>query len=214
EFRELGVQPAAMIDHLALLGWSAPGGQEEFTLDALTLLFSLERVHKAGAIFNEGRLLAFNQRALRKLPRERFVSLLADAIRQWGYVQTPEWVALFADAYGEELQTIAQARPLVTELCSEGIAVPEAERPLLGEQNVQRMLAALGQTPDPRGIPALAQRFEVEKKRAYHAVRVALTGREKGAPLALLFPLLGEDRIRARIAATGSSGNRDTANAR
>lgn len=214
EFRELGVQPAAMIDHLALLGWSAPGGQEEFTLEGLTQLFSLERVHKAGAIFNEGRLLAFNQRALRKLPRERFVSLLADAIHEWGYVQTPQWVELFADAYGEELQTIAQARPLVTELCSEGIVVPEAERPLLGDPNVQRMLAALSQAPDPREIPALAQRFEVEKKRAYHAVRVALTGREKGAPLALLFPLLGQERIRARIAATGSSGNRDTANAR
>ncbi len=53
EFRELGIQPEAMIDHLALLGWSAPGGREEFTLTDLTELFSLERVHKAGAIFNE-----------------------------------------------------------------------------------------------------------------------------------------------------------------
>ncbi len=73
------------------------------------------------------------------------------------------------------------------------------------------MLAALAEAPDPKSIPRLAERFAVEKKRAYHAVRIALTGQEKGAPLTLVFPLLGEARIRARIEA---SGNRDAANAR
>jgi nondiscriminating glutamyl-tRNA synthetase len=214
EFRELGIQPEAMIDHLALLGWSAPGGREEFTLADLTQLFSLERVHKAGAIFNEGRLLAFNQRALRKLPREKFAALLSDAMRQWGYEQSPEWIGLFIDAYGEELQTIAQARPLITELCADTIALPEDERDLLADADVRRLLTALAEEPDPKSIPRLAERFSVEKKRAYHAVRVALTGHEKGAPLALVFPLLGEARIRARIDAAGASGNRDAANAR
>jgi len=214
EFRELGVVPEAMIDHLALLGWSAPGGREEFTLSDLTQLFSLERVHKAGAIFNEGRLLAFNQRALRKLPRVKFAAMLSDAMRQWGYEQTPEWLGLFIDAYGEELQTIAQARPFVTELCADAIVLPAEERALLAEADVRRLLAALAEEPDPKSIPRLAERFGVEKKRAYHAVRVALTGHEKGAPLALVFPLLGEARIRARIGAAGASGNRDAANAR
>ncbi len=214
EFRELGIQPEAMIDHLALLGWSAPGGREEFTLDDLTKLFSLERVHKAGAIFNEDRLLAFNQRALRKLPREKFTALLSDAMRQWGYEQTPEWVGLFIEAYGEELQTIAQARPRVTELCADTIELPPEERELLADANVRSLLAALAEEPDPKSIPRLAERFGVEKKRAYHAVRVTLTGDEKGAPLALVFPLLGAARIRARIDAAGASGNRDAANAR
>jgi len=214
EFRELGIQPEAMIDHLALLGWSAPGGREEFSLADLTQLFSLERVHKAGAIFNEGRLLAFNQRALRKLPREKFAALLSDAMRQWGHDQSPEWVGLFIDAYGEELQTIGQARPLVTELCADRIVLPSDERALLADADVRRLLAALAEEPDPRSIPRLAERFGVEKKRAYHAVRVALTGHEKGAPLALVFPLLGEARIRARIEAAGASGNRDAASAR
>lgn len=214
EFREAGIQPAAMIDHLALLGWSAPGGQEEFTLDELTRLFSLERVHKAGAIFNEGRLLAFNHRALRKMPRERFAALIADAMRRWGYTQTPEWVEMFVDAYGEELQTIAQARPFVAELCAQDIALPEGDQGLLADQNVQLLLAALAEAPDPRAVPSLAQRCGIEKKRAYHAVRVALTGREKGAPLALLFPLLGEERIRARVAAATAFGNHDKASAR
>ncbi|MGA3039050.1 MAG: glutamate--tRNA ligase family protein [Vulcanimicrobiaceae bacterium] len=214
EFREIGIQPEAMIDHLALLGWSAPGGREEFTLPDLTQLFSLERVHKGGAIFNEGRLLAFNQRALRRLPREKFANLLSDAMRRWGFPQSPEWVELFLDAYGEELQTIAQARPIVNELSGDAVAVPADERELLADGNVRRLLIALAEEPDPRSIPKLAELFGVEKKRAYHAVRIVLTGHEKGAPLALVFPLLGQARIRARIEEAGASGNRDAANAR
>ena len=117
-------------------------------------------------------------------------------------------------AYGEELQTIAQARPRVTELCADTIELPPEERELLADANVRSLLAALAEEPDPKSIPRLAERFGVEKKRAYHAVRVTLTGDEKGAPLALVFPLLGAARIRARIDAAGASGNRDAANAR
>jgi len=211
EFREIGIQPSAMVDHLALLGWSAPDGREDLTLEELSKVFSLERVQHAGAIFNEGRLLAFNQRALRKLPRERLAQLLQESMQQWGYDRSAAWIELFIDAYGEELQTIAQARPFVAELCSDSVEVPSEERDLLADENVRRLLAAVAASPDPRAIPELAERFALEKKRAYHAVRVALTGHEKGVPLAQLFPLLGEERIRARIEA---SGNRDAANAR
>ncbi|HEY1727500.1 MAG TPA: glutamate--tRNA ligase family protein [Candidatus Baltobacteraceae bacterium] len=214
EFREIGIQPGAMVDHLALLGWSAPDGREDLTLDELAKVFSLERVQHAGAIFNEGRLLAFNQRALRKLPRERLTVLLTESMQQWGYRQTPEWIGLFIDAYGEELQTIAQARPFVTDLCVDSIELPSEERGLFEDPSVRRLLAAIAGEPDARSIPRLSEQFGVEKKRAYHAVRLALTGHAKGAPLALVFPLLGEARIRARIDAAGASGNRDAANAR
>jgi nondiscriminating glutamyl-tRNA synthetase len=215
EFRALGIEPEAMIEHLALLGWSAPGGREEFSLGELAEMFSLERVQKGGAIFNESRLLAFNQRALRKLPRARMLELLRDAMQRWGYSQAPEWIELFLDAYGEELQTLAQARPLVADILANEIVLPAEERETFADPAIASLLAALAESPgDPRSIPAQAERFGVEKKRAYHAVRVALTGHERGAPLALLFPLLGEARIRTRLAAAGSSGNRDAASAR
>lgn len=215
EFREAGIQPEALIDHLALLGWSAPDGREEFTLAELAQLFSLERVQRAGAIFNEARLLAFNQRALRKLPRERLGKLLADAMERWGYRERPEWIATFLQAYGEELQTIEQARPLVAELHADTVMIPSDEHELLSRPRVAELLVALAATPDDsRAIPSLAARFGVEKKDAYHAVRIALTGQERGAPVALLFPLLGTARIRARLEAARAPGNRGAASTR
>ncbi|MGH7661972.1 MAG: glutamate--tRNA ligase [Vulcanimicrobiaceae bacterium] len=137
EFRDIGIQPEAMIDHLALLGWSSPDGREEFTLDDLSSLFALERVQKAGAIFNEARLLAFNARVLRKMPRERKIGLIDAAMGRWGYREPQAWVAAFLDAYGEELQTIEQARPLVAGLRADGVTIPEGERARLSDAGVR-----------------------------------------------------------------------------
>ena len=209
EFRELGILPAAMIDHLVLLGWSAPDGREEFTLADLVQLFSLDRVQKGGAIFNEERLLAFNARALRKLSRERKIEMIGDAMQRWGYEEPPEWIAAFVDAYGEELQTVEQARPLAAALHADSVMIPPDEHELLAEPAVRDLLRAVGEkgvSGGPKAIPELAVRFGLEKKRAYHAVRIALTGEERGAPLALLFPLLGERRILARLTAAENQG--------
>lgn len=209
EFRELGILPEAMIDHLVLLGWSAPDGREDFTLPELARQFALERVQKAGAIFNEGRLLAFNGRALRKLPREQMFEMLSGALKRWGYAEPRAWIEAFLDAYGEELQTLEQARPLVAALHADAVTIPPDERDFLAQPPVRGLLRAVGErgvAEGPRAIPALAAQFGLDKKQAYRAVRVALTGDEHGAPLALLFPLLGERRIFERLAAAGNQG--------
>lgn len=207
EFREIGIQPEAMIDHLALLGWSSPDGREEFDLEELASLFSLERVQKAGAIFNEARLLAFNARVLRKMPQQRKIELLASAMKRWGYHEEPSWIASFLAAYGDELQTIEQARPLVAALHADSVTIPEEERARLSDPAVRAMLAALAERGgDPRQVPALGAQFGIERKEAYHLVRVALTGSSRGAPLASLVPLLGPERIDARLRAAGNQG--------
>jgi nondiscriminating glutamyl-tRNA synthetase len=207
EFRDIGIQPEAMIDHLALLGWSSPDGREEFTLEDLASLFSLERVQKAGAIFNEARLLAFNARVLRKMPQERKIALLESAMERWGYPHAQAWIASFLDAYGEELQTIEQARPLVAALHADGVTIPQDERARMSDAPVRDFLSALADRGgDPRLIPTVGAEFGIEKKEAYHLARIALTGSPRGAPLALLVPLLGPERIAARLRAAGNQG--------
>ena len=214
EFRELGVLPEAMIDHLALLGWSSPDGREEFTLEELAKVFSLERIQKAGAIFNEARLLAFNARALRKLPRERKIATISEALRRWGYAESAPWVEAFVDAYFDELQTIEQARPIVAALHADDVDISEVDREALGKPAVRQFLGAFSERgTDPKTIPALAAEFGLEKKDAFHAVRIALTGAERGAPLVSLLPLLGPARVAARLRASGG-GNRSAPSAR
>lgn len=220
EYRKQGVLASALLNHLVLLGWSPGDEREEFTLDELSEVFSLERVHRSPAVYNAPRLRAFNQRALRKLPHEEMAAMLASAMQAAGLLENPppkeamRWIGTFLEAYGEELHTIADAIPIVKSLRAEAVVIPALELERLRSREVLFYLDAVSQYVDAqdelrglplnKDLPAIAEEFGLKKKDAYHAVRMALTGQEGGAPLTLLFPLLGHDRIMMRIGAVNS----------
>jgi glutamyl/glutaminyl-tRNA synthetase len=63
----MGYLPEAFINFLALLGWNPGTEQEIFSMDELVKIFSLEKVQKAGAIFNVEKLNWFNKKYIEKL---------------------------------------------------------------------------------------------------------------------------------------------------
>ncbi len=67
EYRDDGFLPAAMLNFLALLGWNPGSDQEIFTTKELINQFSLERVQRSGARFDERRLLWMNGNYIRNL---------------------------------------------------------------------------------------------------------------------------------------------------
>ncbi|MDZ4230151.1 MAG: glutamate--tRNA ligase, partial [Candidatus Veblenbacteria bacterium] len=75
-YQQQGYLPQAMVNFLALLGWHPKDNQELFTLGELEQAFTLERVQKAGAIFNLVKLNWFNAEYLKKLPLEKLDELL------------------------------------------------------------------------------------------------------------------------------------------
>ncbi len=65
DFRAKGYLPEAMVNFIALLGWSEGEGDKElYTLPELTEAFSLEHIHKGGAVFNDEKLRWFNRHYL------------------------------------------------------------------------------------------------------------------------------------------------------
>lgn len=67
-YREEGYLPEALVNYLALLGWSPGTDQELFTLDELVENFQIEQVSKGGAIFSREKLNWFNKHYLEQLP--------------------------------------------------------------------------------------------------------------------------------------------------
>jgi glutamyl-tRNA synthetase len=76
EYGELGYLPAAIVNAMALLGWSAGSDREVFTLEELTSLFTLERIHPAPAVFDPKRLDDLNGVHIRLMPVEALVDAL------------------------------------------------------------------------------------------------------------------------------------------
>jgi glutamyl-tRNA synthetase len=76
EYRKKGILPQALINFVALLGWHPQDDREVFSVEELTHEFSLERVNKAGAIFDMAKLEWMNGEHLRLLPDEAAIDYL------------------------------------------------------------------------------------------------------------------------------------------
>ncbi|MDB5073592.1 MAG: glutamate--tRNA ligase [Candidatus Eremiobacteraeota bacterium] len=218
--RRAGYLPQAVIEHLALLGWSPADGRETFTLEELAGLFSLERVGGSPSRFDAARLRAFNARALRALPRETYHALIAERMQRAGLLEDPipqaadRWIETFLDAFGAEVHTLGEALEEIAKLREESVTIPALELERLRTRHVLFFLDAVSQyvddQPELRGLPLandlpeIAREFGLSKEDAFGAVRMALTGSHDGPPLALLFALLGHDRIMIRIGAVSS----------
>ena len=145
---------------------------------------------------------------------------LAAAMQRWGFLEDPapaaalRWIDTFIDAFGEQLASVDDARPFVAELRAEACIIPALELERLRTREVLFFLDTIGQYVDSQAelrglplehdIPEMAREFGLSKEDAEYAVRMALTGKNAGPPLDLLFPLLGHDRILIRIGAVNS----------
>ena len=78
-FRQAGYLPEALINFVALLGWSPGGDREKFTRDELIEAFSVERMSRVNAKFDRDKLLAFNTDALASAAPDR----LLEAFNDW-----------------------------------------------------------------------------------------------------------------------------------
>lgn len=74
-YREEGYFPEAVINFLAFLGWNPGTEQENFTLDELVQVFSLEKVHKAGARFDPDKIKWFNHHYMQEQSNDNLAKI-------------------------------------------------------------------------------------------------------------------------------------------
>lgn len=102
EYRDQGILPEAMLNFLASMGWNDGTEQEIFTKDELIAKFSLERVQRSGARFDEQRLLWLNGQHIRMLSLDDLYTRVA-----------PFWPASAAsadDTYKKQVLALIQDR--------------------------------------------------------------------------------------------------------
>jgi glutamyl-tRNA synthetase len=81
DFRVAGYLPEAIVNYIALLGWSPGDDREFFNLDELTGVFGIDRVGKTNARFDREKLLSFNTTWATRLSSDRLLEAFKDYIR-------------------------------------------------------------------------------------------------------------------------------------
>ncbi len=89
-FYSQGYLPQALINFLALLGWSAGDEREFFSIDELIEEFSWQRVSKSGAVFDKHKLDWMNQHYLQRLDKEEFEAYILPFVQQTQYANEPD----------------------------------------------------------------------------------------------------------------------------
>ncbi|MGA2093128.1 MAG: glutamate--tRNA ligase [Sedimentisphaerales bacterium] len=74
DFFKSGYIPEAMVNFLALLGWSTGEQKEIMPLDELIALFDITRLTKSNSLFDRGKLVAFNTEHIKMLPKEKLLA--------------------------------------------------------------------------------------------------------------------------------------------
>lgn len=106
DYRKKGYLKEALINFIALLGWTAGDGRELYELEELISTFSLDRVNKSGAVFDLEKLNWFNAEYLRKKSDEELLKMLCAQLKKSKYSSF-----LYSDKY--LLQIIDVMKPRV-----------------------------------------------------------------------------------------------------
>ena len=177
--REAGYLPEAVRNYLALLGWGADATTTFFSTDDLIGRFSLERVSRNPAVFDEQKLRWMNGRYLRELGPAELARRLEDL-----YGPRPGLAGAAAIAQ-EKLQTLADFWPLAGFLVERREIDERAWRKVMREGALENLAEArealAGAEPFDQGTVEAALRAVVERrgakpKEVFQPVRVAISG--------------------------------------
>ncbi len=119
DYRKQGYLPEAMVNFMALLGWSPQGenqkDEEILSLNQLIQKFSLEKIQKGGAIFNIEKLNWFNSYYIRRLPLNKLTKLCIPYLTKSGLINPRFKVKTLEKIVGleqERMKTISEVGEL------------------------------------------------------------------------------------------------------
>jgi glutamyl-tRNA synthetase len=215
-YREMGILPEALVNFLALLGWTPPGQKEIVTREEMVREFELSAVSKSNAVFDPEKLAWMNGEYLRHLPTERLLALAQEELRSAG---------LWQDAFSKEekqrfeasvhlLQTRARSikdfsRSARAFFSEEFEYDPEAQKKYWRDARLPELLDELGArlaqakpfdlAQTETCLRALAEEKGVRAGLLINAVRLALTGQAVAPSLFEVMVTLGESRVVERL---------------
>ena len=217
DYRHMGILPQAMLNFLALLGWSPGNDIEVMTVPQMIDLFTVEGLSKKAAIFDLKKLEWMNGQHLSRLDSEVLAPLVAEALVDAG-VATQEqgkkgsaWLISLIDLLKVRSRTIddivRQAIPYLSEHVTydaDAVAKQWKDRAATMELllSVRNTLATVN-TWEPQQIEdalrAYADQRGVGAGKLFQPLRVALTGLTVSAGIFDVLALFGRDRSLARI---------------
>jgi glutamyl-tRNA synthetase len=210
ELRDAGYLPEAVRNYLALLGWGAGDDATVLSTAELVERFTLERVSRNPARFDEVKLKWLNGLYIRALPVERLVEQVSgflDGTTHAGF-RHDERFSRAVEISQEKIHTLADFWPLTGSLLDHPADDPKARERWLNEDGRARLAAAraalaevasFDETSVAETLSALVGRLAVKPREIYQPLRVAISGTTISPGIFESVALLGREETLRRI---------------
>ena len=212
EYRQMGYLPHALVNFLALLGWSYDDKTELFTNDELIESFSLERVSKSGAIFNLEKLDWMNGHYIRESGDTELAGALLDYWRRYPAAELPpepdrDILIRIVPLIKERLKTLADAAERIPFFFNDDFDYEPSElvqRKMDADGTLRALEAASDaiESVEPfdaatleARLRALADDLDIKVGQLLGTLRVATSGLKVSPPLFESLEILGRDRV-------------------
>lgn len=211
EYRQEGYLPEAMVNFLAFLGWN-PGGEEEImTPEEIVEAFSIERIHKSGAMLNEEKLLWINKEHIKRKSSSEQLAAIKVYFKGYDTMLLERLLPTIIDrisVYGE-LTTTEQTefRFFITRPVFDSTSVERVTWKDSGKAEAKMHLEAISLSIDaidfssPEEIKAGIMPYAEAngKGNVLWPLRMSLSGQEKSVDPFTICYVLGKEEVKARI---------------
>ena len=211
EFREKGYLPEALVNYLALLGWSPGGDDEVLPLAEMARRFDIENVGRSPGVFDEEKLAWMNRLYLKAADASRLVGLALPYLERAGFVRPDDLsgpareylasVIAIATASIDRLEQVPDRLRLLFVYEPQPMLARADMREEIQSESLRQVVDALAD--DLAAAPRLVDRQTFRDaagrvrtrtgqkgKALFHPIRLALTGAAEGPELDLLVPAI------------------------
>ena len=208
-YREGGYLPKAVVNMLAMLGWHPSDNRELFDLDELVKEFSLERVSKSGAKFDQDKAKWFNHQFLMKATEEELYDMVKEELQAYHLERGEVYVKSVLGMLKEKVSFASELLPLGDYFFQHPQSYDEkVERKKWNEdtaanvgQYIQSLVEENCNTAEEMEsrLEAFAEEKGIGKGSMMQPLRWVVSGQAGGPPIFEMLELIGLEAIAERM---------------
>ncbi len=208
---EMGYIPEAVINWIALMGWSYDDKTEFFTLDDLIEKFSLEKLNPSPAAINFSKLDHFNGLHIRALEQSDFATRIRPWFEKVGYSPANEILLKVAGAIQTRTKKLTevvdmagfffrdQVELVVDRIVSEKLSAAQAAEAASRILALFKDLSEINQENSEAALREIAVELDLKAGQVFGLLREALTGQKVSPPIFDIIPIIGREKVLERL---------------
>lgn len=206
-FREKGYLPEALVNFLALVGWSPGTEQEIMSIDELIKYFSFDRVSKSPGVFDIDKLKYINNHYIKKSDNIRLLKIIEKDLYMLND-KNKENILKIIDLVKEKADTVLELIPYIEEFYIEFLDIDKDVLDKMKDEKTINLLKYLIEKfricefnidRIKEIIKSAQKEIGLKGKALFMPIRIAVTSKEHGSDLVKTIKLLGREKTISRI---------------